>query len=337
MILVTGGAGYIGAVLVRELLARDYRVRVFDKLYFGSKPLEEIMDRIELVQGDVREFDDGALDGVEAVIHLGSLSNDPTADFNPEANHQINCVGTLKVAEACRRRGVRRFTLASTAAVYGFHVDSIADEEFPPNPQSVYAQSKLDAERGLLELAGPDFAPAILRQGTVYGYSPRMRWDLVVNTFCRDAFTRGALTVLCGGEMWRPLVDIHDVAAAHIACIEAPEETVGGQVFNLVHKNFRILELAHWVKQVLEPRRDLGLQVNYDSREPRSYRISHEKIERVLGFRAETTVDQAVGEIMAALDRGECTDVANPIYYNIEWMKLLVEMESRLKTMGRVL
>ena len=145
-ILVTGGCGYIGSVLVPILLEKGYKVRVFDKLYFGEEPLKKIMDKIEFIPGDVRNFDPSILKGVDGVIHLGSLSNDPTAAFDPDATRTINYEGTIKLARACKERGIERFTFASTCAVYGFHLEGIADETFPTNPQSDYAKSKLDTD-----------------------------------------------------------------------------------------------------------------------------------------------------------------------------------------------
>ena len=336
MILVTGGAGYIGSVLVGELLRRKERVRIYDKLYFDENSLSEFKDRIELIPGDVRDFEENALKGVKGVIHLGSLSNDPTAEFDPKANLQINFEGTMKVAEACKRKGIARFTFASTCAITGFHVEGIATEDSPVNPQSDYAQSKLDAEEGLRKLADKNFCPVILRQATVYGFSPRMRWDLVVNTFTKDVFEKGRLTVFHGGEMWRPLVDIRDVAQAHILCLSAPEEKVRGEIFNLVHKNFRILELAHWVKEILRDKKDVDVEVVFGTSEYRSYRVSGLKMEKVLGFKPQRSVSDAVKEIYQVLSTGRYTDFANPKYYNIEWMKLLVEMEKRLEKIGKV-
>ena len=336
MILVTGGAGYIGSVLVNALLKKGKKVRVYDKLYFDGDGLNEIEDRIELIQGDIREFKESVLEGVEGVVHLGSLSNDPTAEFDPKANHEINFAGTMKLAEACKRKGVKRLTFASTCAITGFHVEGIADEDSLPNPQSDYAQSKLKAEEGLKNLADENFCPVILRQATVYGFSPRMRWDLVVNTFTKDAFEKGRLTVFHGGEMWRPLVDIQDVAEAHMLCLEAAEEKVKGEIFNLVHKNFRILELAHWIKEILDARKKIEVEVVFGSTEYRSYRISGKKMERILGFKPKVTVEKAVRKIYDILSTGKYTDFSNLKYYNIEWMKLLVEMEKRLKRMGKV-
>lgn len=336
VILVTGGAGYIGAVLVHELVDKGEKVRVFDKLYFGDQPLEDIKDKIELIQGDVRQFPDSVLDNVKAVIHLGSLSNDPTAEFDPKANHEINFEGTMRVASACKRLNVPRFTFASSAAVIGFHVDAIADENFTPNPQSEYAQSKLDAENGVKSLASDKFCPVIFRQATVFGFSPRMRWDLVVNTMAKDAFSKGKIFVYCAGDNWRPLVHVKDVALAHIKALDASEEKVRGQIFNLVHKNYRILELGHWVREILKKIIPVDVDVLFGSKESRSYRISSDKIKKVLDFEALYSVENAVIEIYGILHSGRFTDFQNPIYYNIDWMKLLVAMEQTLKVIGKV-
>ena len=337
IILVTGGAGYIGSVLVKELLKNGYGVRVFDKLYFGLDPLKEVSKKIEIIQGDVRAFPKEVLKGISAVIHLGSLSNDPTADFDPKANHEINCIGTLNVAEACKKMGVERMTYASSAAVYGFHVDSIADETFKTNPQSEYAQSKLDAEKAILKLADNKFCPVAIRQATVYGFSPRMRWDLVVNTMTKDAFSKGKIFVYCAGDSWRPLVSTIDVARAHVKCMEAPASKVKGEIFNLVYKNFRILELAHWIKEAIKSKlKSVDIEVQFGTVESRSYRVSGEKMKDVLGFEPKFSVEDASLEILSILQKGEYTDFSNPIYYNIEWMKLLVEMENKLKVIGKV-
>ena len=247
MILVTGGAGYIGCIAVRQLLDKGEAVRVYDKLYFGDEGLAEVRDKIELVQGDIRSFDPAVLDGCDAVLHLAGLSNDPTAEFNPKANEEINTHGTEVVATACKAAGIKRCINASTCSIYdlGFYApDFLRDEESEVKPRAAYAVSNYEAERILLAMADDRFCPVILRQVTVYGWSPRMRYDLVVNTFMRDAIGKGSLTVHAGGEMWRPLVDVTDLCRVYIACVEAPDEKVHGKIFNVVGKNYRILELA---------------------------------------------------------------------------------------------
>ena len=337
-VLVTGGCGYIGSVLVPMLLKRGYKVRVFDKLYFGEEPLRSVRDDIEMIPGDVRNFDSAILDGIEGVIHLGSLSNDPTAAFDPDATRTINFEGTLKLARACKERVIERFTFASTCAVYGFHLDGIADETFPVNPQSDYAQSKLDVDIELQKMADDEFCPVSLRQATVFGFSPRMRWDIVINAFAMHAFKTGRLDFWFGGEAWRPVVHVRDTAEAHVCCLEADAEKVRGEAFNLVYKNYRILELAHRVRKALaEMGINVDVDVNYDQVDARSYRTDGEKIHRVLGFSPSVSVEEGVKEIVEVLRSGRYRDFDHPIYYNMRWMRLLVEIEERLGKTGRVL
>ena len=339
MILVTGGAGYIGCIAVRQLLDRGEAVRVFDKLYFGEDGLAEVRDKIELVQGDIRTFDSAVLDGCDAVLHLAGLSNDPTAEFNPKANEEINTHGTAVVAKACKAAGVKRFINASTCSIYdlGFYApDFLRDEESEVKPRAAYAVSNHEAERILLEMADDRFCPVILRQGTVYGWSPRMRYDLVVNTFLRDAIGKGSLTVHAGGEMWRPLVDITDLCRVYIACVEAADDKVHGKIFNVVGKNYRILELAHWVREALKPLKKVEIEVDYTTYKTRSYRVSGERIQSVLGVKPLVGVKDAVEHMLRQVDEYRQMDLYNPRYYNIEWMTLLSDMESTLKRIGGV-
>jgi len=330
MILVTGGAGYIGVVLVEELLKRGLGVRVFDKLYFGEAPLAEIRHRIELVQGDIRDFSPSILDGVDAIIHLAALSNDPTAEFNPVANMEINAQGTINLAELCKQRGIKRFVYASSCSIYDkglFAQAVVQDETSPVEPRAAYALSKYKGEQALVRLADDDFCPIILRQGTVYGFSPRMRYDLVVNTFVKDALLRGKLTVYCGGEMWRPLVDVRDAARAYICCLEAEEDKVRGEIFNIAYKNHRILEVAHLVKCGLEGIKDnIEIEIDYTEKKDRSYRVSAKKAETVLGFQAEISVEESARDMAWKIQRWGHLDFSHPRYYNIAWMRLLTEM-----------
>ena len=339
MILVTGGAGYIGCIAVRQLLDKGEAVRVYDKLYFGDEGLAEVRDKIELVQGDIRSFDPAVLDGCDAVLHLAGLSNDPTAEFNPKANEEINTHGTEVVATACKAAGIKRFINASTCSIYdlGFYApDFLRDEESEVKPRAAYAVSNYEAERILLAMADDRFCPVILRQGTVYGWSPRMRYDLVVNTFMRDAIGKGSLTVHAGGEMWRPLVDVTDLCRVYIACVEAPDEKVHGKIFNVVGKNYRILELAHWVREALKPVKKVEIEVDYTTYKTRSYRVSGERIQSVLGVKPLVGVKESVEQMLRNVEEHHQMDLYSPRYYNIEWMTLLSDMESTLKRIGGV-
>ncbi len=339
MILVTGGAGYIGCVLVEELLAKGYAVRVFDKLFFGGEGLDEVKDKVEIVQGDLRSMAPEVLDDIDSVIHLAGLSNDPTAEFNPKANREMNTVATERLATLCKQRGIKRFTFASTCSIYDkglYAEDLLLDEDSPVEPRAAYAVSNYEAERILLKMTDDKFCPVILRQGTVYGFSPRMRYDLVVNTFVKDAFMKGALTVFCGGMMWRPLVDVTDVAKAHICCLESPIEKIKGQIFNVSYKNYLILELAHWVREALKGIKNVEIEVDYSHFKTRSYRVSAKKIDTVLGFRPTVPVKESVQNMIAKIGEYGCDDFLNPKYYNIQWMTLLCEMEEILGKIGSV-
>ncbi len=339
MILVTGGAGYIGCVAVRQLLDKGEAVRVFDKLYFGEGGLKEVADKLDLVQGDLRTFDPKVLEGCDAVLHLAGLSNDPTAEFNPKANHDINTVGTEVLAKACKAAGIKRFIFASTCSIYdlGFYAeDFLRDEDSEVRPRAAYAVSNYEAEQILLGMADDKFSPVMLRQGTVYGWSPRMRYDLVVNTFVRDALTKGTLTVHAGGEMWRPLVDVTDLSRVYIACVEAPDEKVHAKIYNVVGKNYRILELAHWVREAFKPIKKIEIEVDYTNYKTRSYRVSGQRIETELGVKPMVGVKESVENMLKLLPSNGQLDVFNPRYYNIEWMTLLNDMEETLKRIGGV-
>lgn len=341
-ILVVGGAGYVGSVLTHELLERGYAVRVLDRLYFGDVGLRDHRDRVELVVGDMRALTGDMLRDVEAVVNVGGLSNDPTAEYNPQANYEMNTLASKRLADLCVAHGVRRYIFASSCSIYDRGVgdesrDVLLDEESAVDPQAAYSRSKYDAERLLLDMAGDDFCPVILRKGTIYGFSPRMRYDLVVNTFVKDALSKGAITIHYGGEMWRPLVEVRDVARTYIACLRAEEEQVKEQVFNVSFTNFRISELALRVRETLRALgRDVDIRSDYSYRGVRSYRVSAAKIQRVLGFQPKVTVEEAVRHMVEQIRSRGYDDFSNPRYYNIQWMRLLEEAQGIVAVTGSI-
>lgn len=341
-ILVVGGAGYVGAVLVREMLERGYAVKILDRLFFGTAGVEEIRDNVELVIGDIRNFNSAILDDVEAVINLSGLSNDPTAEYNPEANYEMNTVATAKLAQVCKQKGIRRFIFASSCSIYDIgetaeEKDIIYDEDAVVTPKAAYSRSKYEAEKLLLAMRDQTFCPIILRKGTVYGFSPRMRYDLVVNTFIKDALTKKKITLFSGGEMWRPLVDIHDVAKAYILCLQAEEEKVSGQIFNLVFKNFRIAELALHVQGELKRNGiDVDITADYSYKGVRNYRVSGKKIQTVLNFTPTISVEDSVKQMLRSIKVYKYEDFDNPHYYNIKWLQMLEEADKIIKITGSV-
>jgi nucleoside-diphosphate-sugar epimerase len=341
-ILLVGGAGYVGSVLAHELLERGYAVRVLDRMYFGDQGLADIRDRVEVVVGDMRTPPPYALDNVEAVVNIAGLSNDPTAEYNPAANFAMNTTASVALAKACMQRGVRRYVYASSCSIYDFGVldhtaDLILDETSTVNPRAAYSSSKFAAEKELLPLASDKFCVSVLRKGTLFGFSPRMRYDLVVNTFVKDALNRGQMRLHYGGEMWRPLVDIRDAARAYIALLQAEQEAVNGQIFNLVYGNMRISELALRIREVL---RELGipceLKADYAYKGVRNYRVSGEKLYRVLNFRPKVSVEESVRTLVQEVRRANYTDFENPRYYNISWMRLLEEANKIVQITGSV-
>lgn len=340
-ILVVGGAGYIGSILSRELLNKGYGVKIFDRLYFGEEGIKEIKEGLDLVVGDMRQFPPSILDDVEAVINLGGLSNDPTAEYNPQANYEMNTLSSTHLAHLCRERGVRRYIFASSCSVYFSPDKKVEDiiftEDTKINPFSVYSKSKYEAEKNLLSLTGENFSPVIIRIGTVFGFSPRMRYDLVVNTFIKDALSRGYITLHSKGEMHRPLIDIREVANAFIIFLAEEEEKIKGQIFNLLSQNWKISALADEVKDVLskmEIKVDIKLSPLFA--DIRSYQVSHKKMESYLNFKPTISLSDSVKDLIEKINQYNFTDFDHPKYYNIKWMKLLEEAEKIVRITGSI-
>ena len=337
MILVTGGAGYIGSQLVLDLLAQGHRVRVVDTFWFGNA--FDPHPCLELIDADVRHVDPSWLDGVDAIIHLAGLSNDPTADFAPELNSESNVLATRVLAEAAAEVAQReqreiRFLFASSCSVYytssqpGHLQVEVMTEDSPVAPTANYSKTKRLAELELLRIAArsPWFCPVIVRKGTIFGAAPRMRFDLVVNVFTLHAWRKRQVTVHGDGEAWRPLLHIRDAVDAYNHLLWAPRDQIRGEIFNLVHKNYRVLELAHWVAEVLEQQRGIDVQVKRDRRVEsgsRSYYVTGDKIASRLGFRAERGTSEAVLAIWDALEQGEygIEPDTDPRFYNIRWLQ----------------
>jgi nucleoside-diphosphate-sugar epimerase len=338
-ILVTGGGGYIGSVLVRRLLERGHQVRVVDRLYWGLAPLQEVLPQLEIVHADIREAREEWFEGIDGVVHLAGLSNDPTANFDPEANWQMNAQATADIATACRRAGVQRFVFGSSCSLYdGLPDGAVYDEEAPIAPRGPYAESKRFGEVTLLGMAGPDFCPVILRQGTVYGRSPRMRFDLVVNTFVKDALTQGRLLLHGGGWMGRPLVDVQDAAAAQIACLEAEASAVRGQIFNVVQDNYQVREIAMLVAgSVGLVRGNVELTMAPEPALVRNYRCANDKLFQALGVKPSRTVLESVDDMVGAFGHLHASAFAHPRYYNIDWLMLLSEVHAGLHPFDYVL
>ncbi|GAC1305489.1 MAG: NAD(P)-dependent oxidoreductase [Vulcanimicrobiaceae bacterium] len=344
-VLVTGGAGYIGVVLCRQLLEAGHRPVVLDRLFWGRKPLAGL--DVEIVAGDLRAFDDTWLAGIDAVCHLAGLSNDPTAEYNTEANWQMNAIGTERLVAACKAHGIERFTFASSASIYDSEASShemsrspvMCDETTLVAPRGAYSLSKKYAEDVVLRAADAHFAPAIFRQGTVYGYSPRMRFDLVVNTFLKDAIVRRRLFLHGGGWMWRPLVDVEDVAAVHVLALAAPLDRVRGHIFNVLEENYQVRQLAMLVAgslSLLDPPIRVELEEAPQPKLVRNYRMSNAKLSAALGFTPSRTVLESIENMLEKVPLDRTDDFGDPKYYNIRWMTLLEEFHAEQRAFASI-
>jgi len=330
-VLVTGGAGYIGSVLVPKLVANGNSVRVIDRLYWGTDSLNCVSESVDIIEGDVRNIPDSALNGVDSIIHLAGLSNDPTADFAPEANWQMNAIASQSLAEKCLNHGIRRLVFGSTCSIYdGLPNGVIYDETAEVKPRGAYATSKAFAEKALLEASEKGLETVILRQGTVYGPSLRLRYDLVVQTMLKDALSQRRLQLHGGGYVYRPMVDIRDTTTAFMLCTEAPRERVAGQIFNVVHRNYQVRELAQEVQKVLE-KRGIGVELINAPEPPlvRDYRCSNELMTSAVGFTPTISVGESVEDLMKFVETHHMDDFENDRYYNIRW---LTPMKEQLST-----
>lgn len=335
-VLVTGGAGYVGCQLVPTLVDAGYRVRVFDVMFYGDAGLDRVRSVIEVVEGDIRAVPARLLEGVSAIINLAGLSTEPAAEYRPEANQEINFKAAVELAALAKKSGVRRFIQASSGSIYDVGAghpdkDIVHTEESPVEPFRIYSITKREAEKTILGMSEGDFTPVVLRKGSVYGYSPRMRFDLVVNAFTLSALQTGQLVLHNGGEMWRPLLSIQDAVAAYKLMLEAPAERVRGQIFNVTNGNYRISELALRIQNKLSEM-DIPCEIrpDYNYRNLRSCQASRKKICERLGFTPKVTVEQTVEDLVQKIRSGAFHDPTDPAFHNIRWLDLLEETRTRV-------
>jgi len=325
-ILVTGGGGYLGSCLVALLVERGHQVRVFDRFCFGQDAVTELSasPQCEIVQGDVRRLQEAPalLDGMDAVAHLASLSNDPSCDLNPEMAADVNVESTRELANKAIQRGIRRFVFASSCNVYGKGMFDILDEESPPNPVSTFGQTKLEAERLLLGIKGEHFEPVVARTATMFGWSPRMRFDLAINHMVAAALRSGGIKVFGGGSQWRPFIHVRDAAEAFALLLTAPPEKVSGQIFNVGCDdcNWRIIDLARHVADVLG---GSDVEIQKEDDDLRTYRVQFEKIRRTLGFKWKHTVEEGIREVQNGLVESKI-DPFQDVYFNVRRLKQLL-------------
>lgn len=331
-ILVTGGGGFLGAVLTALLLQDGYEVVVLDRFFFGKKLLKELAQnpRCVVVQGDTRTCPENIFEEVQTVMDLAALANDLLSEIDRQLTLDINCKARIRIAALAKKAGVKKYILASSCSVYGRR-DGWLTEKSETAPLSTYARACLSAEEGVLPLADNNFSVTALRQGTLYGISPRMRFDLVVNTMTLSIFKNKEVSIR-GGEQWRPLLCVNDAARAFIKVMESPIETTNGQIFNVgsTDQNIQIETLAQKMIKSLDKNARIVIT---ESKDERSYRVNCDKIKNSLGYTARENLFEQAQKIYSRLTEGTLAD--SPQTKTFEWYKgLLTKNPDALKALS---
>jgi len=320
-IYITGGAGYVGAVLVPKLLEKGYCVTVLDLMIYGDDVIKSHPNLV-MIKGDIRNRDllNQTISDHDAVIHLACISNDPSFDLSPKLGKSINLDAFKPLVEISKKVGVKRFIYASSSSVYGVKEESNVHEGMTLEPLTDYSRFKADCEKILAEFQSTDFTTVTIRPATVCGYSPRQRLDVVVNILTNLAFHNREITVF-GGNQFRPNIHIADMVESYFVLLNAPKETIAGEVFNAGYENQSVLELAETVKQVIGD--DVKL-VATPTNDNRSYHISSGKIAEKLGFVPTHTIREAVQDIREAFEKGLLPNsLQDERYFNIKRMQSL--------------
>lgn len=324
-VLVTGCGGYIGTTLVPYLLKNDFNVRCLDRFFFGEDLISHFSsdDRVEVIKGDIRNIDNSIMKGIDAVVDMASLSNDPSGDLNPDLTLSINYKGRARIAKIAKESGIGKYILMSSCSIYGFR-DDIADENSVPNPLTTYAKANLLAEKDILPMASENFHPTALRLSTVYGPSKRMRFDILVNGMTLNAYLENKITVMRDGTQRRPLVHVFDVARAIYKAL-ITDNGISGEIINIGHENqnYRVLDVAEIVKKVV------GGQITmYGDPDTRSYAVRFNKARELLDFVPIFNVEDGVKQIYHELILGNLKQ--DQRWITVKWYKYLLEKNPKV-------
>jgi len=328
-VLVTGGAGYVGAILVPKLLNQGCHVKVLDLYTYGENVFDDIQDKSQLeeIKGDIcdQELLKASLTGCDAVIHLACISNDPTFELDPELSKKVNFDAFEPLVKMSKECGVKRFIYASTCSVYGVSEAEQVTEDHPFLPITDYNKFKGLCEPELLKYQSDDFTTSIIRPATVCGYSPRQRFDLSVNILTNHAYNKNKITVF-GGQQERPNIHIEDITDLYCMLLKLSSEKIAGKAFNAGYQNQKIADIASIVRKVmteeLPDRGEIEIETT-PSDDIRSYRISSEKIKNELGFVPQRTIEDAVRDLINAFQAGKFEDsMNNARYFNIKTLKV---------------
>lgn len=328
-ILVTGGAGYVGSVLISELIQNNHNVICLDRFFFGDDHLigTKFEGKLELIKDDIRWFDEKILEDVDVVMDLGSLSNDPVGELDPEKTFEINHKGRTRVATLSKKAGVKRYILPSSASNYGKQ-KGVVNEESPVYPLTTYSQANRKAEIDILALNDDNFTTTVLRFASIFGLSPRMRFDLGVNSMTLELFKSGTIVVTGDGKQWRPFLHIKDAIDSYELVMKASKEKISGQIFNVGSDdlNYQILELAKEVGNAIGRKYKIEFKGTHDHR---SYKASFKKIKETLGFSPKFSVANGAREIFSALESGQISDTIKT--KTVEWYKNLEHYHNIIK------
>ena len=323
-VLVIGGAGYVGAQLVPELLFQGYKVTVLDLYIYGEDVLDSVKAHPNLreIKGDMRDKKtvEEALKGCDTVIHLACISNDPSFELNPTLGKSINLDSFEPVVKMSKNAGVKRFVFASSSSVYGVKKEPNVVEEMELEPLTDYSKFKAECEKILLKHIDDDFIGTILRPATVCGYSTRQRLDVIVNILTNLAYNSGKIKIL-GGDQLRPNIHIKDMVRAYIHDISQPKEKVQGKIFNVGYENHSVTNLGEMVKKFVGKEKNVEV-IAEKTDDNRSYHVSSEKIKNELGFEPIFTVENAIEDLVHAFKKGLLPNSLDGIkYFNIKTMK----------------